>query len=208
MQKVKGASVTELYNAVEAVLPYMKTNMRQTKILSYGKQALTEGWIGYEMQQDTFPTTETRATTSISGVGSCWVVDYPLAAQQLQKLLYGKTNISLDPNRVNVLNNYLTQKPSYSTPSYSGTQGGTIGGYTNATEPWTGETTTLNPWETTTGVEGETTTNWWQGIIGGETTTSGSEVTDAPPTDAPTEAPTQAPPTEAPTDSGVQFPGF
>lgn len=208
MQKVKGASVTELYNAVEAVLPYMKTNMRQTKILSYGKQALTEGWIGYEMQQDTFPTIETRATTSISGVGSCWVVDYPLAAQQLQKLLYGKTNIALDPNRVNVLNNYLTQKPSYSTPSYSGTQGGTIGGYTNATEPWTGETTTLNPWETTTGVEGETTTNWWQGIIGGETTTSGSGVTDAPPTDAPTEAPTQAPPTEAPTDSGVQFPGF
>ncbi len=208
MQKVKGASVTELYNAVEAVLPYMKTNMRQTKILSYGKQALTEGWIGYEMQQDTFPTLETRATTSISGVGSCWVVDYPLAAQQLQKLLYGKTNIALDPNRVNVLNNYLTQKPSYSTPSYSGTQGGTIGGYTNATEPWTGETTTLNPWETTTGVEGETTTNWWQGIIGGETTTSGSGVTDVPPTDAPTEAPTQAPPTEAPTDSGVQFPGF
>lgn len=208
MQKVKGASVTELYNAVEAVLPYMKTNMRQTKILSYGKQALTEGWIGYEMQQDTFPTIETRATTSISGVGSCWVVDYPLAAQQLQKLLYGKTNIALDPNRVNVLNNYLTQKPSYSTPSYSGTQGGTIGGYTNATEPWTGETTTLNPWETTTGVEGETTTNWWQGIIGGETTTSGSGVTDVPPTDAPTEAPTQAPPTEAPTDSGVQFPGF
>ena len=208
MQKVKGASVTELYGAVEAVLPYMKTNMRQTKILSYGKQALTEGWIGYEMQQDTFPTLETRATTSIGGVGSCWVVDYPLAAQQLQKLLYGKTNIALDPNRVNVLNNYLTQKPSYTGPSYSGTQGGTIGGYTyESTELWTGETTTLDPWQTTTVVEGETTTDWWQSIIGGETTTAGSEVTDAPPSDVPTETPTQAP-TEAPIESGIYIPGF
>ncbi len=209
MQKVKGASVTELYNAVEAVLPYMKTNMRQTKILSYGKQALTEGWINYKMQQETFPTLDTRATTSIAGVGSCWVVDYPLAAQQLQKLLYGKTNIALDPNRVNVLNNYLTQKPSYTGPSYSGTQGGTIGYTSEYTESWTGETTTLDPWQTTTG--SETTTSWWQGIIGGETTTSGNEVTNTPPTETPTQAPTEAPtqaPTEAPTKGGIHIPGF
>ncbi|MBR3589048.1 MAG: LCP family protein [Clostridia bacterium] len=210
MQKAKGASVKDLYNVVEAVLPYMKTNMRQTKILSYGKQALTEGWIGYEMQQDTFPTLETRATASIGGVGSCWVVDYPLAAQQLQKLLYGKTNIALDPNRVNVLNNYLTQKPSYTGPSYTGgTQSGTIGYTGEYTENWTGETTTLNPWETTTA--SETTTSWWQGIIGGETTTAGSEVTEAPltetPTQAPTEAPTQAP-TDAPERPGIHIPGF
>ena len=214
MQKAKGASVTELYNVVEAVLPYLKTNMRQTKIISYGKQALTEGWINYEMQQDTFPTLDTRATASISGVGSCWVVDYPLAAQQLQKLLYGKTNISLDPNRVNVLNNYLSYKPSYTGSSYTGgTQSGTIGYTGEYTEGWTGETTTLSPWETTTGVA-ETTTSWWQGLLGGETTTSG-EVTETPtqeaPTDAPVEIPTEAPtqaPTEASERPGIHIPGL
>ena len=197
MQKAKGASVTELYNVVEAVLPYMKTNMRQTKILSYGKQALTEGWINYEMKQDTFPTLETRATASMNSVGSCWIVDYPLAAQQMQQLLYGKTNISLDPGRVNVLNNYLTQKPSYSNPSYTGGVQGVTQDYTiGYTEGWTGETTTSDPWETTG--SSETTTSWWQGILGeGETTTEG--VTDAPVVEIPT---------EAPPDSGIHIPGF
>lgn len=184
MQKARGASVTELYNVVEAVLPYMKTNMRQSKILSYGKQALTEGWINYAMQQETFPTLDTRATASISHAGSCWVVDYPLAAQQLQKLLYGKTNIALDPNRVNVLNNYLTQKPSYTGPS-SSSQIGYTGDYTYETTvpDWTGETTTEDPLLTT---GSETTTNWWQGILGGgETTTETPVVTDPPTTDVP-----------------------
>lgn len=192
MQKAKGASVTELYNVVEAVLPYMKTNMRQSKILSYGKQALTEGWVNYNMQQETFPTLETRATASISHAGSCWVVDYPLAAQQMQKLLYGKTNISLDPNRVNVLNNYLTQKPS-STGTTSTTQIGYTGDYTYETteSEWTGETTTEDPFMTTD--FSETTTHWWQGILGGNDTTTDTpsvtepDVTDAPVADIPEE---------------------
>jgi len=206
IQKAKGASVTQLYNVVEAVLPYMKTNMRQGKILSYGKQALTEGWVNYNMQQETFPTVDTRATASIGGVGSCWVVDYPLAAQQLQKLLYGKTNISLDPNRVNVLNNYLTQKPEYTGPSYS-SQNAYTGSYETTTggEGWTGETTTADPWQTT---GSETTTNWWQGIIGPGDETTVPPVTDSPVTNAPTQAPTEAP-TQAPTqDSGLNIPGF
>lgn len=203
IQKAKGASVTQLYNVVEAVLPYMKTNMRQSKILSYGKQALTEGWVNYKMNQETFPTLDTRATASISGVGSCWVVDYPLAAQQLQKLLYGKTNIALDPNRVNVLNNYLTYKPEYTGPSYT-EQGSYTGSYETTTtveEIWTGETTTEDPWQTT---GTETTTSWWQGILGGEGDTTSSSVTDAP---VITEAPTPSP-TQPVTDSGLNFPGF
>lgn len=204
IQKAKGASVTQLYNVVEAVLPYMKTNMRQSKILSYGKQALSEGWVNFDLQQDTFPTADTRATASISGVGSCWVVDYPLAAQQLQKLLYGKTNISLDPDRVNVLNNYLTQKPSYTGTSSSSQIGYTASYETTTGESFTGETTTGDETLETTG--SETTTNWWQGIIGGNDETTAPDVTEEPQV---TEAPvvTDAP-TEAPADSGVNIPGF
>ena len=161
------------------------------------------------MQQETFPTLETRATASISHAGSCWVVDYPLAAQQLQKLLYGKTNIALDPNRVNVINNYLTQKPEYTGPSYS-QQSSYTGSYETTTgEGWTGETTTADPFATT---GTETTTSWWQGIIGPGDSTTAPPVTENPVTDVPTEAPTQAPvqpPTQAPTqDSGLNIPGF
>lgn len=190
IDKTKGASVSQLYNVVEAVLPYMKTNMRQSKIISYGKQALSEGWMNYTMQQETFPTVDTRATASISGVGSSWVVDYPLAAQQMQKLLYGKTNISLDPNRVNVLNSYLTQKPttnSGGTANY--TQGTSQSAYTsNVTESSSWSDTTTDSWQETT--LPETTTRWWNNIIsGGDATTAAPSVTDAPTAEA-TDAPT------------------
>ncbi len=181
IDKTKGASVSQLYNAVEAALPYMKTNMRQSKIISYGKQALSEGWMNYNMQQETFPTVDTRATASISGVGSSWVVDYPLAAQQMQKLLYGKTNISLDPNRVNVLNSYLTQKPATTNSggSVNYTQGTSQSSYTSesTTSSYQVETTT-DPWQQTT--LSETTTRWWNNIISGETTTASPNVTDSP----------------------------
>lgn len=170
MSKAKGASVKELYNVVEAVLPYMKTNMRQSKILSYGKQALSEGWVNFDMQQETFPTVDTRGSATINPAGSCWIVDYPLAAQQMQKLLYGKTNISLSADRVNVLTSHLTQKPqtsggnSYSqqnTYSYSYSQT-----TANITEAWTNETTTNEVW-TNEITNAETTTSdnpwneWW-----------------------------------------------
>ncbi len=197
IKKAKGASVPQLYNVVEAVLPYMKTNMRQSKIISYGKQALTEGWVNYQMNQGTFPSEDTRATASMGRVGSCWIVDYPLAAQQLQKLLYGKTNIALAPDRVNVLNNYLVYNPEYTNPSYS-----TTGGYYGTT----GEDVTGESFQTT---GSETTTNWWQGILGGDETTTAPPVTEENTTLPPAPPPVVTdPPTEAPTDSGVNIPGF
>ncbi len=202
MNKAKGASIGQLYNVVEAVLPYMKTNMSQSKILSYGRQALTQGWINYSMQQETFPTENTRATTSIAGVGSSWVVDYPLAAQQMQQLLYGKTNISLSSDRVNVLDSYLSYQPNYTgSNSMSQYTGNTGTQYTeeSSTSAWTGENITTDIFETTDNVS-ESTTSWLQGILGGNnsTTTTQQPVTDSPVTDAPvTDAPvTGAPETE------------
>lgn len=186
MNKVKGANVAQLYKAIDAVLPYIKTNMKKNAILSYGKQALSENWIGYEMKQETFPTQDARASATINGA-SCWAVDYPLAAQQLQKLLYGKTNISLSNDRVNVLTNYLNKKPensgsnsnssSYDYNNYSSSY------YYNTTEAttysWSGETTTYGSYETTApSVEDTTVKDWW----GGDNTQSQTPATDAPAT--------------------------
>ncbi len=188
MQKARGASVTELYKVVEAVLPYVKTNMKQSKILSYGTQALSEGWVNYEMQQETFPTQDTRGSANISYAGSCWVVDYPLAAQQMQLLLYGKTNIKLDANRVNVLTNYLTQKTDYNNNSSSSVQ--TLNNYTgedSTTEPWTGE------YESETTATEENTTSRWEWLFG---TTAPSDVTDPVVTDQPETDPIVTDPTQ------------
>lgn len=167
ISKAKGASVAELYKAVDAALPYLKTNMKKTVILSYGKQALSEGWVNYKMNQDTFPTVDARASATINGA-SCWAVDYPLAAQQMQKLLYGKTNISLSSNRVNVLENYLTQKPAtnnngvtyysqYNTTNYYDPYA------TTGNSWWNGEGTTVGD---TVPSAVETTRNWWDNWVG------------------------------------------
>ncbi|MBE6784263.1 MAG: LytR family transcriptional regulator [Ruminococcaceae bacterium] len=208
MSKVQGASLTELYNAIKAVLPYLKTNMDQTVILNYGKQALTENWIDYKMNQETFPTEETRATATINGA-SCWAVDYPLAAQQLQKLLYGRTNIALDPNRINILTTYLQQKPqsnggsNYYTGNYTGE---TLSGETLTGEGYTGEGYTGEGYTgegyTGEGYTGETTGNsgWpWEE----DDTTLPPQTT--PPTDPiVTEPPvTAAPPPDNGSDTGV-----
>ncbi len=197
MKKAKGASVGQLIKVIDAVLPYMKTNMPKTTIISYGTQALTEGWINYQMNQETFPVLEARATATINGA-SCWAVDYPLAAQQLQKLLYGKTNISLDPNRVNILKNYLVYKPSYNPNTETGT--GATEYISGVTELYTGESTTFDPNAPT---EESTTRNpWLPGWWPGEDETTAPPVTENP-TQTPTSppAPTQPPATTPPTQA-------
>ena len=188
---VVDASLSEINEVADVILANVRTNISQKSILSYAAQAVSGGWAKFEISEITMPTPDTRYGYSSRSTAWIWVVDYPLAAQQLQKLLYGKTNIALDPNRVNVLNNYLTQKPSYTGPSYS-SQIGYTGDYTYETtvSGWTGESTTEDPLLTT---GSETTTNWWQGIIGGETTTAETPVVTDPPV---TETPTAEPPTE------------
>ncbi len=154
IQSAKGASVKQLYNAVNSVLPYLKTDISKSKIIYFGKKALTDKWMDYELQQETYPTLEARATASINGQ-SVWVVDYPLAAQTLQKMIYGKTNIDLSPNRTSVLSLYLSQRP---TTNYNNN-----GNTNQVTQIATNETTTATgneyitqaPVENSTGVQEE-----------------------------------------------------
>ena len=116
INKMKGASFQQVYNAINAILPYIKTNMKEDAIISYAKQALSEGWVNYTIKQGTFPTEDTRASATINGM-SCWVVDYQRAAQYMQKAIYGRTNIAISSNDVNPIRQflYLYQQPSQNT---------------------------------------------------------------------------------------------
>ena len=69
---------------------------------AYAGQALTKGWMNYEIVQLTMPDEETRKDANFSGV-SYWVVDYPLAAQKVQTAIYGTSNIQLDADRESAL---------------------------------------------------------------------------------------------------------
>ncbi len=145
VNKMKGANFQEVYKAITAILPYIKTNMKEDVIVNYAKQALSDGWMNYTIKQETFPTEDTRASATIKGM-SCWVVDYARAAQHMQKAIYGRTNIVIPSNSVNPLKQFLYsyQEPSYNnqtTGSYVTNESGeyiTEEGYTG--EFVTGET--------------------------------------------------------------------
>lgn len=97
---VKNYSVNEIVAAAKAVIPYVRTGLTSENILAYAVTAVTEGWFNYEFKQVTLPDGDcAKGFTNPEDGAWYWKVDYPLAAQKLQSLLYGKTNISLDPNR-------------------------------------------------------------------------------------------------------------
>lgn len=93
------ASLSQLNDALDMLFKYVKTDLTKMQILSYGTQALTNGWVTYDIEQHTISDPDVFAT---GYVGSSAVVftEFPLAAQKIQTAFYGDTNIQLDDDRV------------------------------------------------------------------------------------------------------------
>ena len=108
-KKTKDASAMKLAELATTLMPYVKTGFAKKEILSIGQYALSHGWISYKTVTYSVPTNETNTdgTTLTTCKGGTyynewiWKVDCPLAAQILQKKIYGKTSISLADNRPN-----------------------------------------------------------------------------------------------------------
>ena len=99
INRCKGATLSEINAVSDVILANVRTNISRKAILSYAAKAVTNGWANFEISEITMPTADTRMPYSSRATAWIWVVDYPLAAQQLQMELYGKTNIKLDENR-------------------------------------------------------------------------------------------------------------
>lgn len=101
IQSAKNASLSQLNNTLDALFAYVKTDLTKSQILSYGAQALTKGWINYDISQFTLSDNDVFRT---GYVGSSAVVfmDFPLAAHRVQTEIYGDSNIILDENRAKV----------------------------------------------------------------------------------------------------------
>ncbi len=164
----KGASLGQLNNAIDTLLPHLATDCPKSKIVSFAAQALSQGWMNYEIVQLTMPDEETRADANFSGV-SYWVVDYPLAAQKVQTAIYGTSNIELSDDRESALD--------YVKYNGGGSSSGSTGGY---------EEESGNGLEPVTDDEVEETTTrrgflpgWWWDDDDDETTTVVDETTDS-----------------------------
>lgn len=111
--KMKGASKTELLKVVNDLVGYVYTGYSKKELVSLATYALSNGWLNYETQTINVPTTEnakggnflvgqTYITPCSSSQGLwLWKSDIPEDAYQLQKLIYGKSNITLAENRCN-----------------------------------------------------------------------------------------------------------
>ena len=101
IKNVKTSSLSELNTAIETFLPYVTTNLKTSEILAYGTQALSEGWMNYEIVSMVEPSEElrygVRGFRTYTGYLDVWIVDYIKAARELQLALYNQTNIEIDP---------------------------------------------------------------------------------------------------------------
>lgn len=153
----KNASLSQINNATNSLLPNIKTNMSRTAILSLVADGVSSGWLNYPMTQTSMPTEDTSKGGYV-GPEWVWLVDYEGAAYQLQMLLYGQSNISMSSDRISAIN--LKPTNSTDTGNSSGTKQTTARPATTASYRTTRPAMTTNPVpENTTAVEESTTSN-------------------------------------------------
>ena len=101
IDKAKKASKGQLVNAYKQATPYLRTGYSQSEVLSLITTAIAHDWMNFEIEEYIMPNEDyvERIGGMINSTQWAWTVDYPLCAQRLQKILYGKTNIVLAPNR-------------------------------------------------------------------------------------------------------------
>ncbi len=102
INSVKNASIGQLNDVLDLLFQYVKTDLSKMQIISYATQALTNGWLDYEIVQHTFLSESDTYQTGYVGESSVVIIDFPLAAQRVQQAVYGDTNIVLEEDRQNI----------------------------------------------------------------------------------------------------------
>lgn len=200
LTSARGASIGQLYNAIEITLPYVQTNYSRSELLTMIPSAM--GWLDYDVIHMSSPVVEgevsDRESTAISGKINgmdIWIVDYPKAAREVQLALYGESNIDLqeDAHR----NEYIDSLFNGSKKDNS--SGGSSGGTQQTTQSDQTGDEDYDPDEPVTepGEEGVTSwLDWWNSLTrpnqNSEEATTKKEATAAP--------------TQPPTESAAIFP--
>lgn len=103
IESAKGASISQLNDALDMLFKYVKTDLTQMQIISYATQALANGWINYDIEQYTLSDSDVFRAGYV-GNTSVVFIDFPLAAQRIQTAIYGDSNVVLDENRIKIFN--------------------------------------------------------------------------------------------------------
>lgn len=106
LNNLKNASSVQLLKILNDMVPYIRTDMPKSNIVSTAKYALKEGWMNYAVKSSNLPeyrNDENGAGGSFYGAW-CWKADYPMDAYMLQMDIYGKSSITLARTRVDYIN--------------------------------------------------------------------------------------------------------
>lgn len=106
LNNLKGASSVQLLKILNDMVPYIRTDMPKSNIVSTAKYALKEGWMNYAVKSSNLPeyrNDENGAGGNFYGAW-CWKADYPMDAYMLQMDIYGKSSITLARTRVDYIN--------------------------------------------------------------------------------------------------------
>lgn len=100
INKAKTLSVSDITPLCDKVLPLVSTDYSKLEIISLATQALSRGWMDFALTSQTEPEEDLREGVTMNTWSYnnlfVWIVDYPVAAQRLQKSIYGTTNIEID----------------------------------------------------------------------------------------------------------------
>lgn len=100
VERIKGASLSQLNNMLNLLFKYVKTDLTKTQILSYGAQALANGWASYDIEQ--VPLNDnTFFNTGFVGDQAVVFMDFPAASNFIQTTVYGNSNIIQSENKQN-----------------------------------------------------------------------------------------------------------
>ncbi len=163
IDSTKGASISQINKALNTVLPFVTTDITKSEIVSLAAQALSQGWMNYPRTQQTMPTQQETGWTAMINGQSVWVVDYPVAAYNLQKSIYGKSNIIISDDRRSA-QDLLSSRSINETSTYQ----------------YEEDTTFYVPDTTTQPLTEYSTTNYYT-----DPTTTTTEATDVPDTTLP-----------------------
>lgn len=102
LNKVKKSGTVDTVKTVNQLAGYVYTGYNKKELISIGNTALRDGWLDYEMKTKNVPAVENckgGSRFSAAPGNWIWLADIPKDAYELQKEIYGKSNIKLSENR-------------------------------------------------------------------------------------------------------------
>lgn len=153
MEAGKSASLSQITGMLDVLLPNVATSMSRTGIISLATQALSGKWYNYQVTSIAFPGEAARysansVSTSVASGVWCWIVDYPLAARELQLALYDYTNVpELSEDRVTAIDLFRGASSGVSSSGSSGKSSTTAGNTTRSGQSSEDERKTTDPEE-------------------------------------------------------------